>query len=1770
MFKRFLSKGIVLALISMVIVGAFVFNAISSGIVTPTVNLRDSNDMLRPTAVANHIESIVLGMGVEGLNSAYAKGGAKGLEKAIADLALANADDSLKKELTKENISIIEKDGKNFVVCSIGNGWRIEFTKGSELKTIAFASEKEKDEFMLGAQRTWVSMMGHRTPREIYTAQRAANDYIGQAAKEGRIFVEKGLEEQVKKYAKASGLTADTQSQLLNRLKAAIEFRNNAINSLAQSDVDEFFAFEKTAIPFDASDVSKIKKDLSDDLAIRKAIIFDAKDGIAFSLLGDLSALEYLTVTASSGARFIFEGYKGDFPRSIYEILGMTESYMEMANAGDQDALKAYKAKVLLHEYVVVNSQSKALRKEIPAVTNLINKYDRIAIANWIEREAKKVAAIEAKKTIAEATLANIGKFVKGGVITSELIDTANAELQKLVNLGLLTDYRVVNKDGKVSILTTRKNSKAVEDDAQIPSAIQDVYLQVLIRAQEKGIYAGENLADKSYRQQVETLEISTPLPTLTYLKPEGWAKLFAIRTELKVPEGQAKEIFTNVLHTYNISELLTKPLGQIPDSVVNAVREKLKQDVAEGKILTAVVNDFGGTVISVHVTHRYGELNAAVHRVALEAVKEGLLKAQDKGLLKQEIDVASMSLDDLAKELGVMSNEYSVKERDSEPVVMATIIGGGIGAANIKLYHQFFVPGSTPLQKLGLPSSPGFRAIVRRTEDILKGNFEGPAWEFETAEGRTTKDGKPIDSRFESIRLLALAGQPNDYQITEVYPVEGSKLPTNEALATVVYQPVYGKDGKLRALNPTIIYRSQSGADAVGGVGNMMVDANFVPGGEKGEHFVATKVVSLKEARRAPKEGIANVVVYGWMSKQNGVISTEEIGDFAARDPDAVKPYRNRADKLAKVMTTHKDDQPYIAPFAAQERVEKIRKQQAKYFERAPKEADIDPRMTDVEAKVASGEYTAVVDDKSDMGGDWGHQGVPKYMLAIYRATAIWAVEKGMITYGNIVGFLDLLRVPMGMNMGVGDDGHILMLGDKSRNSAEAHQLSFLAFTRAYLGAFVSGEKPYGLAQDYAGKEAKAAKANPYFYSKFDERFFEILREVMPNEYISMVDKMEKGWKEWQVSSKGVTLPPPFSGNVSSQGMGSARYTLDTANGEKEFDIVAADKAGPAGLNRIIREGVYAALAAVRSGKDKIDELVNGAVFEIWDAKAFDEHGNIPINELPELFADVADAITSLKNQVDQDFVKNSYADGKLKSNLAQADKVKLAKLLKQAGYVPAKRIYLDAEKDKVAIYLYLADSDRFNIKHVWSKRKAGWDINNPQAYLGKPLLGSSVTKLGILAGGEYIGKDDPVMVGNSKLMKYVHEFLRTNFVILQGDMNGSHWPAVVPVALKYAIATTDSHPIIVGLHYTVSEDGKSLVNVEDAYAKKEYSSIRRQIHEFNFLYKIAQLGGQFEPYGTNVLTVEASYPLAKLIREITAPNSPYLVKNKPGVRTIGLMGEIVDLMNTATGFLTMPSAPEDWTGADESAQKLVKSSLRLQSSGVSRKLDEDVFSAAKDITNQKVVLINASVLRSDPSLILTQQSINKQINQRLGVFGSAASIKANAFRFVLIPDELGLKTPKDIENLFAAIAKETNNGAVANKDMFAAIPTQEEMYEGKISNAADLLKQLERIGIKPESIAGLVGPNEWTNAIKAQKGISKDAISANTGAQENQIALASNALFGVVEAIARSDKQLPNNLALELDIMTEGMNMSVTSREVKSRIQDFITAYRETVKTI
>ena len=951
---------------------------------------------------------------------------------------------------------------------------------------------------------------------------------------------------------------------------------------------------------------------------------------------------------------------------------------------------------------------------------------------------------------------------------------------------------------------------------------------------------------------------------------------------------------YTNAIAKYDIGPWIRLDSeGRIPDYLVAAVNAKLREYRAEGKIKGIVVQDFAGSDLKIHVTHNYGLYNASVHRLIYNAVIEGLKAAQAKGdyQIADGVDIFALSYEDQIRAFSVRANDDSKLERDAESVAVADFVGADIGAVNIKLLAEFGDLGATPLTMLTGSKARGFRFVVRKVDDILNGNFDGPEFEFEISSAKLDpKTGEIlIPSRHEKKELQTLIAQSNDYAVVAVYPVEGGALNPEEPIAQVVFQPVFGSDGKKRNINPSIVYRLQSGAPPVGGTAMSVHDVNFVPGGENGEYFVATRPATLEEARKRPAKGTAHSLYTGYQSYGDGNIPG--VLDHVGMNPFFVSHERALALKLARVMADEDEgmgnDQPYLTPLAAEERVHSLRRDQDASFIRAPKESEDDPMLGRFEAQIGSGELVSTTVDKADMGGEWGHTKVPPLFAAIILASLQEAVEQGKITDSGLVGRISKLRVGDIENTGIGDDSYLLLLGDRSKGAQVVHELSFRAFTITYLFASIGDrlgdhKKYYGTAQDYQGVEAKAAIADPFGYSKLTARFFEILAGLIPENEIKLgtLEKVQRKWQEWEGGDKTVTLTRSLQGNVSEQGIGSARYAIKPSV-ERNFTVIAGDKMGPPAFNRMMK---YAAASALNSGK-----FSNGVVFEIWDLKAFDENGGIAYKDIPVSYEDakrmeIADKNDKKFSAAELSFFRDvAYQNqSSLNQNLNSSDKAKLDAILKKWGYVPSRRIFLDAERDRDAISTYLADSDRFNIKRMWSKNSPAWNISNPQQFLDRPLAELSVTRLGILTGGEYVGKDDPVIIGNSEFLRFALDFLRDRANIIQGDMNGSHWLWAIVVPKEFAVATKQSAPILSAFKYQVSPDGTRVESVEDLGASSEFDAHRERAAEFNALFTKAQLGGENRPLLTSTDTVEGSYDVKTSVDAMLRDNSPFLVKNK------------------------------------------------------------------------------------------------------------------------------------------------------------------------------------------------------------------------------------------------------------------------------------------------
>jgi fructose 1,6-bisphosphate aldolase/phosphatase len=210
-------------------------------------------------------------------------------------------------------------------------------------------------------------------------------------------------------------------------------------------------------------------------------------------------------------------------------------------------------------------------------------------------------------------------------------------------------------------------------------------------------------------------------------------------------------------------------------------------------------------------------------------------------------------------------------------------------------------------------------------------------------------------------------------------------------------------------------------------------------------------------------------------------------------------------------------------------------------------------------------------------------------------------------------------------------------------------------------------------------------------------------------------------------------------------------------------------------------------------------------------------------------------------------------------------------------------RRVFLDLETDAALAHALLGATDKFNFKRIWT-RTADWTVtprgprSMPHALLGDVLLSASTEKLAIISGGEYLGKDDPVLLAVEPLANGVFLFLRDRFYMTQGDGRGSHNMFPTPLALEEAIATVNSKAVSVGAMLTFDARGE-MRDIRDVFADPAYDEARERAYRMNKVIWDAH-GGNFSPVGVGVSKVEKSYPLAKMIARITAAGSPFAVK--------------------------------------------------------------------------------------------------------------------------------------------------------------------------------------------------------------------------------------------------------------------------------------------------
>jgi fructose 1,6-bisphosphate aldolase/phosphatase len=206
-------------------------------------------------------------------------------------------------------------------------------------------------------------------------------------------------------------------------------------------------------------------------------------------------------------------------------------------------------------------------------------------------------------------------------------------------------------------------------------------------------------------------------------------------------------------------------------------------------------------------------------------------------------------------------------------------------------------------------------------------------------------------------------------------------------------------------------------------------------------------------------------------------------------------------------------------------------------------------------------------------------------------------------------------------------------------------------------------------------------------------------------------------------------------------------------------------------------------------------------------------------------------------------------------------------------------KRAFLDIDGENAACQKLLGATDKYNVKRIWT-RTADWNTDRAETILGDILLAASTEKLAVITGGEYRGKDDPVLLAVEPLANAINLFMRDRFYMTQGDGRGSHNMFPAPLAFGEAIATVNSRAVAVSAMMAFDAKGE-IRQLRDVFADPAYDEARDRASRLNKEIWDAH-GGNFAPVGVGASKVEQSYPLAKMIAKITAKGSPFESKRK------------------------------------------------------------------------------------------------------------------------------------------------------------------------------------------------------------------------------------------------------------------------------------------------
>jgi fructose 1,6-bisphosphate aldolase/phosphatase len=306
------------------------------------------------------------------------------------------------------------------------------------------------------------------------------------------------------------------------------------------------------------------------------------------------------------------------------------------------------------------------------------------------------------------------------------------------------------------------------------------------------------------------------------------------------------------------------------------------------------------GTIVDFHVshcgddlelimTHRLGDENATIHKMAWDIFMEGTQIARELKLYGAGQDLLSDAFSGNIKGMGPGCAEMTIEERKSEPVIVYCADKTSPGAWNMPLYKMF----ADPFNTIGLVIDPSMHdGFVFEVLDIFA--------------NKTVKLNTPE----EIYDLLCLIGASEHYIIKNVYRKTGELAATTSTQRVNLLAGRYvGKD------DPVMIVRCQSGFPAVGEALEPFSFPYMVTGWMRGSHWGPFMPVSVEDANPTRFDGPPRVIALGFQLANGTLIGPRDM--FADPSYDHV---RVKANEVADFIRRHGPFEPQRLPLADME----------------------------------------------------------------------------------------------------------------------------------------------------------------------------------------------------------------------------------------------------------------------------------------------------------------------------------------------------------------------------------------------------------------------------------------------------------------------------------------------------------------------------------------------------------------------------------------------------------------------------------------------------------------------------------------------------------------------------------------------------------------------------------------------------------------------------------------------------------------------------------